>query len=148
MNSHYTVFLAIAGFVGIWVAMLVLIGKWSGWTSLARDYCCTEPFTGSRWHFQCGQLRWFCSYNNCLTVGGDARGLYMSIFPLLRVAHPSLFIPWREISVSRDKVLWIKQVKFVLGHELRIPLTVRERLAQRLQEAAGSSWPSETHSGS
>jgi hypothetical protein len=62
----------------------------------------------------------------------------------MRVAHPPLFIPWREISVSRKKVWWINQVRFCLGRELKIPLTIRDSLAQKLQSAAGSSWPVES----
>jgi hypothetical protein len=143
MHGTYFVLLNIAGIVVIWVVVLLVISRLGGWALLAEQYRCLEPFSGPCWNFQCGQFRWFASYNNCLTVGADPRGLFLRIFPLFRVAHPPLFIPWREISVSRHKVLWIKQVQFRLGHELQVPLTIRDGLAQKLQSAAGSSWPVE-----
>ena len=67
-----------------------------------------------------------------------------SFWPLC--TPPPLFIPWRDASESRYEVLWIKQVRFRLGHDLRIPLTIRRGLAQKLQSAAGSSWPVESGS--
>jgi hypothetical protein len=146
MHDNYFVLLNIAAIVGIGWVVLVTGSHLGGWASLAGQYRCLEPFSGSRWNFQCGQFRWFASYNNCLTIGADTRGLFLWVFPLFRVAHPPLFIPWREISVARQKVLWIKQVRFRLGHELQIPLTIGDRLAQKLQSAAGSSWPVESNS--
>lgn len=121
-----------------------IVSHLGGWALLAEQYRCQEPFLGSCWKLQSGQLRWFCSYNNCLTIGADPHGLFLWVFPLFRIAHPPLLIPWREISVSRKKVLWFKQVRFCLGLELNIPLTIRDSLAQKLQSAAGSSWPGES----
>ena len=144
--DKYFVFFDIAGIAGMVLLVGLVVSQMGGWASLAEQYRCLESFTGSRWSFQCGQFRRFASYNNCLTVGADPHGLFLSIFPLFRFAHPALFIPWREISVSRNKVLWIRQVKLLLGRELQIPLTVRESLAQKLRAAAGSSWPVESDS--
>jgi len=139
-QAYFALFVAVS-LAGASVFSLVMVSRLGGWASLAEQYRSQEPFSGPCWNFQCGQFRWFASYNNCLTIGADPRGLFLWVFPLIRIAHPPLFIPWREISVSRNQVLWIKQVKFCLGHELQIPLTVREGLAQKLQSAAGSSWP-------
>ena len=125
-------------------AVMLAISHLGGWASLAEQYRCEEHFSGPCWNFQCGQFRWFASYNNCLTVGADQRGLFLWVFWPIRVGHPPLFIPWKEISVSRNKVLWTKRVKLVLGHELGIPLTIGDGLAQKLQSAAGGSWPVES----
>jgi hypothetical protein len=145
MPDAFSVIIPIAAIAGIMV-VFVIISNLGGWASLAEQYRSREPFAVSRWSFQSGQFRWLAGYNNCLTVGANPHGLYLSIFPLFRIAHPPLFIPWREISVSRQKVLWVKQVRLLLGQELKIPLTIRESLAQKLQAAAGSSWPVETDS--
>jgi len=112
-----------------------------GWSALAARYRSEGDFSGPTWNFQCGQFRWWASYNNCLTVGADPRGLFLWVFLLIRVAHPPLFIPWQDISVSRAEVLWLRQVRFHLGQELQIPLTIGDKLAQELRSAAGSSWP-------
>jgi hypothetical protein len=140
MNGNYAPLLAIAGFAVLWTTIVFLISHLGGWASLAERYRCDESFTGERWRFQRGQFRWLAGYNNCLTIGADPRGLYLSVFPLFRMGHPPLFIPWRDISVSRTKVFWVKQLRFSLGNDPCIPLTVYERLGQRIQAAAASSW--------
>jgi len=147
MSPTYVAFLIAAATVGFTVLLAVVIAHLSGWASLAERYRCLEPFPESSWKLQSGQFRWYLNYNNCLTVGADPRGLFLWIFPLFRAAHPPLFIPWNEISISRQKVLWVKQVRFCLGHELQIPFTIREGLAQKLRSAAGSSWPVEVVPG-
>jgi hypothetical protein len=143
---HDTYFLLLFGIVavGMWVLVAGAISHVGGWSSLADQYRCLGPFPGSSWNFQSGQFGGIASYYKCLTVGADPRGLFVRIHFPFRVAHPPLFIPWHEISVSRKKVLWVKQVRFRLGHELQIPLTIRASLAQKLQSAAGSAWPVES----
>lgn len=140
--------LTIVSIVGGWAAILavvsVVLSRLGGWAALAQQYGSDEPFPATSWKFQRAQFRWFVGYNNCLTLGADRRGLYISTFFLFRIAHPPLFIPWREISVSSCQSLWVKQVRFHAGREMQIPITIGESLAQKLQSAAGGSWPAET----
>jgi len=147
MRDYYPILLPILALVGIGVLSLTAVSRFGGWTALAEQFRCQESFSGPCWNFQCGQFRWLAKYNNCLTVGADPRGLFLWVFPLFRIGHPPLFIPWREISVSRKKVLWVREVRFSLGLGLNIPLTIGENLARKLQSAAGSSWPLEPVSG-
>jgi hypothetical protein len=144
MNTYYSILLFVIAFVGLWSFVCVLLSHIGGWASLAEHYRCQEPFLGSCWRMQRGEFRWFIAYNNCLMVGADPRGLFLGVFVLFRLGHPPLFIPWRDISVSRRKFVWIKRVRFVLGHDVQIPFTISDRLAQKLQDAAGSSWPVES----
>jgi hypothetical protein len=137
----YPVFLIAITIVCVWVVTLTVISHMGGWAALASEYSTAAPFPGSRWNFECGQMRWFVSYNNCLTVGADPHGLYLWVFRLIRFAHPPLFIPWTDVSISSANILWFKQVKLRLGRERSIPFTVNERLAQKLKAAAGPSWP-------
>lgn len=133
----------------IWLVMMVVVShilsRVSGWHALAEVYRQDEPFQGRVWRFQRGQFRYLMSYKNCVTVGADSNGLYIALLFLFRIAHPPLFIPWREISVSRGKVLWVKTVNFKLGRELQIPFIVRETLGEKIRLEAGSSWPQEEH---
>jgi hypothetical protein len=146
MHDTFPALFSIAGILGIALVALVMVSHLSGWASLAERYRCLETFAGSRWNFQYGQFRWFASYRNCLTIGADPHGLFLWIFPLFRVAHPPLFIPWREISISHKRTFWTNQLQFRLDNEIKIPLTIREGLAQKLQTAAASSWPTESDS--
>ncbi len=125
----------------MWAVVPTLISHIGGWAALAQNYTAQEPFTGRTWSFQRGQMRWFTGYNNCLTVGADPRGLYLSMFLLLRIGHPPLFIPWHDISYVTGKIFWTRYVEFRLGPDLNIPLRVSESLAEKLKAAAGTNWP-------
>ena len=57
--------------------------------------------------------------------------------------HPPLLIPWSEINVQKSKGWVYEYTVFTLGNELAIPLRIRERLAAKLRESAGSYWPVE-----
>jgi hypothetical protein len=87
----------------------------------------------------------FGSYGNCVNFGADETGLYMAVFRPFRLGHPPLFIPWSEVRVAtQSQGLIFKSRKLFLGRQELIPLLVRSSLAEKLQEAAGKSWPVET----
>jgi len=92
---------------------------------------------------QSGQMRGLANYNNALTLGLSPEGLYLASMFLLRFMHPPLLVPWSEIKVRRKKGWVFKYVIFTMGHELAIPLRIRETLAAKLRESAGSYWPIE-----
>ncbi len=90
-------------------------------------------------------MRWGANYNNCLTIGADPSGLYLTLLFLFRIGHPPLFIPWSEISFrNRRTILFFEFVELSLGREEQIPFLIRTFLGNQIQAAAGSSWPVET----
>jgi hypothetical protein len=131
-------------FILFWWAVLFLIAALTGWMTLARRFRLASPFAGQTWGFQSARMRWTSHYGSCLSVGADPTGLKLSVLFLFRPGHPPLFVPWSEISVAkRWKFLFVRQVKLVLGREEQIPLVISGRLADRIQGAAGVSWPVE-----
>jgi hypothetical protein len=57
--------------------------------------------------------------------------------------HPPLLVPWSEIKVQKNDGWLIKYVTLTLGHELAVPLKIRESLAAKIKRSAGSYWPIE-----
>ena len=129
--------------VGFWVAISVLLSHLGGWAALARQYGYSGEFVGERWKRQSGQMRYLMGYNNCLILGANREGLYISVAVPFLLGHPPLFIPWGEISVTREKVLWFKRAQLSLGRETPVPFQISERLADKLKASAGQSWPLE-----
>lgn len=116
-------FLALVTVTSFFVAL------WSGWRLLAERYRCEREFTGERWRFQSGRMRGGCGYNNCLTLGANAEGLYMSV---ILPWHPPLFIPWVEITVREEQQWWGNGTVFTLGRETQIPLRVFKSMGDKL----------------
>ncbi|MGH9564904.1 MAG: hypothetical protein ACRD4I_02870 [Candidatus Angelobacter sp.] len=86
-------------------------------------------------------MRFIATYGNCLVVGGSSEGLYLAIMALFRFRHPPLLIPWTEIAVTRQCIVFRKVVRFELGRELDIPLYLHPKLADKLKDAVGESRP-------
>lgn len=127
--------------VGFLAVVLFLIGRISGWATLANFYRASGEFFGPTWKFQSGQLRWRMGYNNCLTLGANHSGIYLSVFFLFRIGHPSLFIPWEEISINTQKNFWGRYMEFRFKQAQRIPLRVNLQLGEKILEASGHSRP-------
>ena len=94
------------GFVVLWIGILFVIARLGGRATLATFYRLSGSFSGGCWRFQSGEMRWKLGYNNCLTVGVNPAGLYLSVFSCFDSVIPislfhglvSLWHPAREVS--------------------------------------------------
>jgi hypothetical protein len=93
-------------FIGGWIGISLLLSWVGGWQELALRYRATESIKGERFWMKSAGMRWGVSYSSCLNFGVDSVGLFLSVVPLFRVGHPTLFIPWSDISLRREK-LWL-----------------------------------------
>jgi hypothetical protein len=145
IDHHPAAFAAIfpVYFVTLWLLIGAIISYTGGWHSLSKIYRTQVPFSGAKWRGQSGQMRRLTNYNRVLTLGASQEGLYLACMFLFRFMHPPLLIPWSEIKVRRTKGWVFEYVIFTLGHELAIPLQIRLKLAERLRNEAGNSWPVE-----
>jgi hypothetical protein len=126
--------------------LLWIISRISGWGLLARRFRTTEEFCGERWGWQSARFRWLGGYNNCLTIGANPQGLYLSVMPImfpLRLFHPDLLIPWQEIEVETGKMFFglYDSAQLRIGREEQVTMKIYGKLVKRVRQAAGSGWP-------
>jgi hypothetical protein len=145
MYQHPAVFAAIFPiyFLCLWLLVGAILSFIGGWFSLAKVYRTRVPFNGAKWRMQSGQMRWLANYNNVLTIGVSPQSLYLASMFLFRFMHPPLLVPWSEIKMRRKKGWVFEYVILTMGHELAIPLRIRETLGAKLRESAGNCWPIE-----
>ena len=120
-------------FLILWIGVCKLIAAAGGWGTLARDYRADSVFDSRKlWLKSLGMRKW-TSYNNCINVGVNKYGLYLSVLPIFRVGHPPLFFPWTDISteVTRRRLL-PDVVKFNFAKQPDVPVIVSKRLAERI----------------
>ena len=121
------------------------LSMFGGWFALARKFRCENEFEGKKFRFCSAYMRFFCHYGSVLTLGTASTGLYMAIFPIFRVGHPPLLIPWSEVTVLKGETgIVFKRRRLLLGREESIPLSISNSLAEDLRTAAGQAWPVET----
>jgi hypothetical protein len=129
-------------FMGFLFVLFMLVARMSCWATLATFYRLSGSFNGGCWRSQSAELSWKVGYNNCVTVGVNPAGLYLSVFFLFRFGHPNLFIPWADISATQGKRGFLSiYTEFRFRQAPTIPFRVNKRLARRMMESAGSSWP-------
>jgi hypothetical protein len=121
------------------VAWMGLVLSWlSGWRSLAERYRTEREFPAHRRRMQSAMMQGGIGYNNILTLGSDAAGLYLRLPAVFRFGQPPLFVPWTDIAVDDPtEVLFQTRQTLRLGPDA-IPLRVRMRLAQFLLEGRGA----------
>jgi len=134
------------GFIVFFVLVLLfllghLISRLGGWNTLSVYYRSPGPFLNKPWRFQSAQMRWLIRYNNCLTIGSNSQGLYLSMLFLFRAGHPPLFIPWTDISIHSSTGRVSRSVEFRFTQAPTISFRVSEWLSRKIAEAAGPAWP-------
>jgi hypothetical protein len=108
-------FIIPCGVVALWFFGCAIASYISGWTTLAKRFGLRASFVGERWTVQSGYMRSNIGYGNCLTVGASPHGLYLAVMPLFRFWHPPLLVPWDEITLSRQKFVFFRFVRFGWG---------------------------------
>lgn len=129
MNEYMMVLLAPAFFVGLWIGICLLLSWIGGWWALARHYRSSQTCMGERFSMQSAGMRWGVSYRTCMNFGADPTGLYLSVFPLFRIGQPPLFIPWSDISFSREKWWFMNGVRLRFREVPDVPLFISTKLA-------------------
>ncbi len=133
-----SILVVLALYALLWCGTMVMIGRLSGWIALGQRFRAENRFHGKCWYFQYAQFRWSMNYSGALTVGADATGLYISIWPMFRLGHPPLLIPWPAIKIEMKRSFWLGDYMEVQFPEVpRTVIRFHERLARRIAATVG-----------
>jgi len=92
-------------FAGLWCLICFVLAQVGGWSALAERYRATGPPQGIRHAMVRGAVG-AVEYNGSLTVSVGAEGFYLSVFRLLKLAHPDLYIPWTAVTAREERKLF------------------------------------------
>jgi len=102
-------------FAAIWCAVSMVLSTIGGWRRLAESFPARRPPSGKRFFMQGGKVG-SVSYSGCLTIYTSPEGLYLSVWPMFRLGHPPLLIPWDAIrNATTRRLLWAESVVFDVG---------------------------------
>jgi len=129
-------------FLILWIGVCKLISATGGWRILARDYRANSLFDGKKLWLKSVGMRSWTNYSNCITVGANKYGLYLSVLPIFRIGHPPLFFPWTDISTEAvTRRLLPDSVKFNFSKQPDIPIILSKSLAARIFKMREESQP-------
>jgi hypothetical protein len=121
-----------------WSLICTGLARFAGWRSLALEYRAASPFRGRRFHFCSAQFAGWVGYNGSFTPGADRTGLFVAVWPVFRIGHPPLLVPWSEIEISVEKGRWLTVVLLTFARVPSARVRITLRLAKRLAaESAG-----------
>ncbi len=126
-------------FIGMWVVVSFLLAVIGGWSRLAEYYQSQTDFSGKKWHFQSGRLG-LVNYSGSLTLGSNYYGLYLAVFPLFRVGHPPLLIPWSDVTIAEHRGWLFSYREFAFTRVPTVKLRVLRSLGDKLTSAQTDSF--------
>ena len=132
--------------LGIWLVVTFLLSYISGWAFLAEHYRAARPYAGRYERIrssQMGPLGPFGGARNAVNVGIDPDGLHLRMFILFRINCRDLFIPWRDITVSRGRSYFVDYVEFHFRQAPKIGLRIYGKAGEVIRAIAGPAWPAE-----
>ena len=120
-------------FLALWICITLLISIIGGWRLMSKAYRTGFSFDGRKLRMKSGGMRWRTNYVACLTIGANREGLFLAVFPIFRIGHPPLFIPWNDISTEdRNQPVFFPTVKFIFGKCPNVHLVLSKKLADRI----------------
>src|SRR5947208_2301000 len=88
-------------FLTVWFGSMYLIARVGGWRDLGRVYGTEIPMEFARqWRNKQGKMRYATGYNGCLNIAANSMGMQLSVWKMFRPGHPTLFIPWGDLSTA------------------------------------------------
>ena len=119
--------------LALWISVTLLISIIGGWRLLSKAYRTDFPFAGRKMRMKSGRMRWRTNYVASLTIGANPEGLFLGVFPIFRIGHPPLFIPWNDISTEdRNRPVFFPTVKFIFSKCPNVYIIFSKKLADRI----------------
>ncbi len=120
----------------VWIGTCLILGKTSGWENLAKAYPVKGEFSGSRFHLKSAKMGFWGHYNGCLNFGANDQGLFISVMMLMRLGHPSVFVPWCEISAHLAKGRIRPEILLEFENAPGLIVRISKQLAEDLARAS------------
>ncbi len=100
----------------LWMGILALLSRASGWARLARRFAIDRPPSGEVFNWSSARFGFFSSYNGILQLGVSEKGIHLRPIIIFRYAHKPLLLPWRAIERLEQKKLWLfPSVRFTIA---------------------------------
>ena len=136
LNSSYGFAVLPVFFVVMWCLSSFLGGLFTGWYALSKRFTRqSDPYGETKSagpFFYTVYMRFWSHYSSAIRMVAAQDGLYLSVLFPLRIGHPPLSIPWKEIQFAITEGVWRRYVVLTLGNEEQIPMRIPERMARNL----------------
>ncbi len=81
-------------FLIVWMSVVFLTSRISGWGSLAKQYPGADQPEGPFFNWHSARFGLMGAYNHCLKIGVSRQGIFLQPAIPFRVGHDPILIPW------------------------------------------------------
>ena len=136
------VVLSLSILLALWVGILWIVARTSGWLTLSERYAAEVPFNGKR--CRCRTIYLLngskqAKYKGSIKLKVNEEGLYLRPILLCRVYHPSLYIPWTDISKTTETVMSFSIARLKFKQTPFVSMRISDRGVMHLEEIKGST---------
>jgi hypothetical protein len=124
-------------FLGMWVAIVTMLGFMSGWFNLQQWYEAPSDKPLLKLRAQSGSMGLGVSLGGILTLSAHTRGLGVGIWRIFGPFQRSFLVPWDEIEAQPSRSFFSPMVKLGLGKPAVGTLKISAHSWSRLVAAAG-----------
>ncbi len=128
-------------FLALWVGVSAFIALMSGWLSLMRAYPDRDEQAFGKLTWQSGAMALGVRINGILHFGLCPSGLRIGVSRIFSLFCRDFFVPWSEISVTREDGLFWRRARLEFGVPPAGFLILDAFLADRLGRASEGKWP-------
>jgi hypothetical protein len=127
-------------FAGLWLAVTMVLGAWSGWNSLQQSYPDRQEQPIDRMRMQSGMLGsgssfnpWGgVSYSGCLRFDVCPSGLRVAVWRIFGPLQRPFFVPWNEIRVEKFNLFFFSRYRLNFGNRNDAGLSIGRRAFERI----------------
>jgi hypothetical protein len=127
-------------FILFWMGIVWIIAQAAGWSQLAEKYPARQPWNPQCWPLQSALVRRWSQYRAVLKFCADEQALHISVLFPFSVAHKPLSIPWAEITGQKRRRFFYYGIQLTFQQTPKIPIYIRQGLADKLVAAANGQW--------
>jgi hypothetical protein len=116
-NQTGTIFLAIFPFffIGMWLAVTMLLGLFSGWFTLQNRYPNNDEPALLTLRSQSGMMGKRVGMNGILTLSACPSGLRVGIWRMFGLFQRPFLVPWDEITADSKTFFFVPMARLSLG---------------------------------
>ena len=105
-----------------------------GWSRIAERYRYIENINAQRIGLISFRLNRKINYNNITVCYVDEDGFYLKHFFPFSIAHPPLFIPWRDVlTIDSHRFLFAKTTTLTIGQHTSFTIQLKTTTYERMR---------------
>lgn len=111
----------------LWVGIIFLVSRISGWHELAEPFVLTREPQGEKFRFKSGRIGLWANYSGALNITVSFEGIAIRPIIVYRLGHKAFLVPWDAVqTLTFEKPLFFEVITLMV----RLPASGKEKRIQ------------------